>query len=433
MRYRNLINELYKRRNKGIKLGLDRVLSVVEKIGCPHNKFKSIHVAGTNGKGSVCKIIYSLLKSHGVSTGLFTSPHLTRFTERIIVNDEEILEDDVLRLAEKIEPHAQELTFFEYITVMAFIYFEEKNVEYAVIETGMGGRLDATNIVLPEVSVITNIDFDHQAFLGNDIKSIASEKAGIIKKGIPVVSSMQYKDAEEILKDKADNMGCQLFIYGKDFFSDLKSMNFKGLVFDFYCNSQNSLLTDLFLPLTGLHQVENVSVALKAFMTAYPSWSKDSVREGLSRVKMPGRLEVISENPLIILDIAHNPPAARSLVNSLKILTDKVPVLVFGIMKDKDVVGFIKYFENFVKAIFFTVPSYERALRAEEFQKRINGCLSVDVHIFPESEKAFTEALNLCKKNSSYCLLCTGSTYLVGEIKEFLGERVVYRDFGELL
>lgn len=431
MRYRNLINELYKKRNKGVKLGLDRVLSVLEKFDNPHKKFKSIHVAGTNGKGSVSKIIYSLLRSHGVKTGLYTSPHLTRFTERIIVNDEEISEEDIVRLIEKIEPFAQDLTFFEYVTVMAFLYFNEKNVEYAVLETGMGGRLDATNVIMPEVSVITNIAVDHEKFLGSDLASIAAEKAGIIKEGIPVVSSLQLEEVEKVLIKKAEEKRAPVYIYGRDFCSELKNMDFDGIVFDF--QSKDIFQSDLFLPLTGLYQVENVSVALKAFMTAYPLWDKNSLREGLRKVKMPGRLEVISKNPLIILDIAHNPHAARCIVNSLKILTDKTPVLVFGIMRDKDVRGFIKCFENFAKAIFFTVPSYERALNFKEFMERVNGCVSTDVYMVAQPEKAFSEAVNLCKKNTELFLLCTGSAYLIGEIKEFLGEKIAYRSFGELL
>lgn len=431
MRYKNLIKELYKRRNKGIKLGLDRILSVLEKFDHPHKKFKSIHVAGTNGKGSVSKIIYTLLRAHGVNAGLYTSPHLTRFTERIMVNDEEIFEKDVIRLIEKIKPFAQELTFFEYVTVMAFLYFNEKNIEYAVIETGMGGRLDATNVIRPEVSVITNIGLDHQEFLGSDLASIAGEKAGIIKEGIPVISSSQTKEAEEIIIKKAEEMKAPLYIYGKDFQGKLKSINFNGIVFDFY--SSNWLQPDLFLSLTGIHQVENASVALKAFMTAYSSWDINFIIEGLRKVKIPGRLEVISENPLIILDIAHNPDAAQCIVNSLKSLTDKAPVLVFGIMRDKDVAGFIKFFENFAKTIFFTVPSYERALNFKEFMERVNGCVSADIYMFAKPQKAFTEALNFCKKNNDLFLLCTGSAYLIGEIKEFLREKTVYRNLGELL
>lgn len=432
MKYRELIKELYSRRTKGIKLGLDRIISVLKKLGNPHKNFKAIHIAGTNGKGSVSKILYSLFRSHGLNAGLFTSPHLTRFTERIVVNDREILEDEVITLIEKIKPFGQELTFFEYVTVMAFLYFKEMEVKYAVLETGMGGRLDATNVVIPEVSVITSIGLDHEEFLGNDIKSIAGEKAGIIKKGIPVVTSKQTLEAEEVIREKAEESDSKLFIYGKNFSSQLKSMTLDGITFIFQSPDFSLQPSALFLPLTGLHQLENVAVALKSFMIAYPHWNESFIREGLKNVKISGRLEIVSKEPLVILDIAHNPHGAKALISSLKKLTDKKPVLVFGIMSDKDIQGFIKCFENYAYKIIFTTPNYERALKYEELTKRLNG-LSKYIYSAKEPEKAFKEGLSLCKKNPDIYLLCTGSAYLIGEIKEFLGEKVLHRKLGELL
>lgn len=432
MKYKEAINELYQRRTKGIKLGLERVFSVLEKFGNPQNEFKSIHIAGTNGKGSVSKIIYSLLRAHELSVGVYTSPHLTRFTERIVVNDIEISEDDVLRLIEKIKPFGDDLTFFEYVTVMAFLYFKEKNIEYAVIETGMGGRLDATNVVYPEVSVITTIGFDHQEFLGDDIRSITLEKAGIIKKSIPVVLSNQnYSEVEEVIKDRANLLNSQVFIYGRDFSADLISINFHALKFNFFMDS-STCLKNLSLSLLGIHQIGNASVALKAFTVVYPSWDESSLREALNSVKMPGRLEIVSYEPLIIFDIAHNPDAAEALVNSLKNLTNKRPVLVFGMMKDKDVIGFIKKFENYAYKIVFTTPHYERALRYEELLRRANEFLN-SLYFVSEPAEAFKEGLSLCKNNPQVYLLCTGSTYLIGELKEFLGESTLHRSLREFL
>lgn len=430
VKYKELINELYKRRTNGIKLGLDRVISALEKLGNPQNSFSSIHIAGTNGKGSVSKIIYALLRAHGLNVGLFTSPHLTRFTERIVVNDVEISESDVLRIVEEIKPYCEELTFFEYVTVLAFIYFKEKGIEYAVLETGMGGRLDATNVVYPEISVITTVDLDHQEFLGNDIKSIAWEKAGIIKKGIPVVSSKQVKEAERVIIEKANILNSQVFMYGKDFSGKLISMNLDGMVFDFFSNSL--VLNNLFLSLTGIHQLENASVALKTFITVYPSWDENSLRKALNNVKMPGRLEVVSREPLVIFDIAHNPHAVASLVNSLTILTDKKPVVIFGIMRDKDVKSFLENLGKYAHKIIFTIPNYERALSYKELLMRINGIYR-SVHFVPEPAEAFKEGLSLCKDNPHLFLLCTGSAYLIGELKEFLGEKTLHRALGELL
>ncbi|MDW7973184.1 MAG: folylpolyglutamate synthase/dihydrofolate synthase family protein [Thermodesulfovibrio sp.] len=434
MKYRNLINELYKRRTKGIKLGLNRVIEALERIGNPHQYFKSIHIAGTNGKGSVSKIVYCLLRAHGFSVGVFTSPHLTRFTERIVVNDSEILEDEVVYLIEKIQPFSDELTFFEYVTVMAFEYFREKSIDYAVIETGMGGRLDATNVVTPVVSVITKIGLDHQEFLGPDLVSISKEKAGIIKEGVPVVSSSQEKEAEEVIIKKAEEMKAPLFIYGRDFYGKLNSIKLEGILFDFYPSKEEDLNSDtysnLFLPLTGFHQLENVSVALKAFMTAYPSWREDLIREGLKNVTLPGRIEIVSYEPLVIFDIAHNPDAAKSLVRSLKALTDKKPIVVFAIMKDKDVNEFIKAFEDYAYKFIFTVPKYERALTYEELLKKMSNKKFEFIH---SSFEAFKNAFSMCKKNQETYLLCTGSSYLIGEIKEHLGEKTLYRSLGEIL
>lgn len=434
MKYKELINELYKKRTNGIKLGLNRVVSVLEKLGNPHHYFKSIHIAGTNGKGSVSKIIYYLLRAHGLNAGIFTSPHLTRFTERIVVNDMEISEEEVEQLIEKIKPFSDELTFFEYVTVMAFQYFKEKGIEYAVIETGMGGRLDATNVVNPLISVITNIGLDHQKFLGSDLASIAVEKAGIIKEGVTVVSSSQEKEAEEVIISKAEKMGSPLFLFGRDFMGELKSMSLDGIVFDFYPFSVNSsalsLQPDLFLPLTGFHQLENVSVALKSFMTAYPLWSESFIREGLKNVKISGRLEIVWDKPLVVFDIAHNPDAAEVLVKSLKALTDKKPVIVFAMMRDKNVNEFIKSFENYAYKMIFTIPDFERALTYEELQRRLN---KENIDFVSNPSEAFKKALFICKNNPELYLLCTGSAYLIGEIKEYLGEKTFHKGLGELL
>lgn len=429
MMYRKLIDELYSRRTKGIKLGLERVLSVLEKLGNPQNSFSSIHVAGTNGKGSVSKIIYCLLKSHGLKVGLFTSPHLIRFSERIVVDDREIEEEKVVRLIEKIKPYGEELTFFEYITVMAFLYFKEKDVDYAVLETGMGGRLDATNVVRPAISVITRIGLDHQQYLGSNLSRIAAEKAGIIKDKVPVICSFQEKEAEEVIKKKAEEKGSELFIYGRDFRGELNSINFDGLLFDYI---DSKLKLNLSLSLTGVHQVENASVALKAFMTVFPNYYEFKIKEALRNVKMPGRLEVISKEPLVMLDIAHNPQAIKAVVDTLKILTEKKPIVVFGIMEDKDLNGFLRQLDGYAEQIIFTTPHYERALKYEELKRRING-LSSKINYEENLMEAFIKALTLCRENTHRFLLCTGSAYLIGELKEKLGEKSFHRTLGELL
>ncbi len=432
MKYDELLNELYSKRSKGIKLGLQRVQSLFNKLGNPQRNFKSIHIAGTNGKGSVSKIIYNLLKIHGFSVGLFTSPHLTRFTERIVVNDNEISEEIVTKLIELIKPYDEDLTFFEYVTAIAFLYFKEMKIDYAVVETGMGGRLDATNIIEPEISVITSIGFDHQQFLGNTLSAIAGEKAGIIKKDTPVVSSSQEVEAEEVIYRRAKSLNSNLFVYGKDFFSKNRNIDLEGVCFDFYPSPLHSPLEKLRLSLIGLHQIENASVALKTFMTLYPQWQESLVRKALENIKMPGRLEIFNKEPLVIFDIGHNPSAIKALVKSLKILTQKKPVVVLGIMQDKDILGVLKEFEKYARKIIFTVPNYERALKYEELLKRING-VSLEIQFLSDCFEAFKKALSLCNENNDLFLLCTGSSYLVGELKEALGEKSSLRKMGELL
>lgn len=435
MKYNLLIEELYRRRNRGIKLGLDRVLNVLEKLDNPQNFYKSIHVAGTNGKGSVSKIIYCLFKAHGFSVGLFTSPHLTRFTERIIVDDQEVSETEIVNLIERVKPFAKNLTFFEYVTVIALLYFKERAVDYAIIETGLGGRLDATNVVLPEVSVLTSIGIDHTDFLGSNIISIAAEKSGIIKRKVPVISAAQESDVERVIMEKAKEMNSEVRFFGRDFHGRLKSISVEGIVFDFHSSNFTELphsLYNLYLPLIGVHQFENASVAIEAFISSYNEWNEEKIRAGLKRVKMPGRFEIISRKPLVVFDIAHNPQALISVIRSLKIITNKKPVVVFGIMRDKDYRTILQILRSYSEKIIFTSPRYERALRYEELLRELSGDSNY-IQSIPDSFEAFMEGVSICKKDDEKFLLCTGSAYLIGELKEALGEKSSLRGLGELL
>ena len=223
MGYAAAIDYLYGLQKHGIKLGLDNTVKLLSLFNNPQEKFYSIHIAGTNGKGSTSAMIASIFQTAGFKTGLFTSPHLVSFTERIRVNNEEITESDVVSLAEEIRFKIQDSrfklnpTFFEFVTVMGLLYFKRKNIDWAVVETGMGGRLDATNVLLPEASVITSINYDHSEFLGNTISAIAEEKAGIIKDGVPVITSAQEPSVMDAIKKKTEEKNAGLFIYGRDF------------------------------------------------------------------------------------------------------------------------------------------------------------------------------------------------------------------------
>src|SRR5208282_1357555 len=275
MSYTGAIKYLYDLQRHSIKLGLERTEKILAVLGNPHRRFLSVHVAGTNGKGSVAAMVASMLMSDGFRVGLFTSPHMVSFTERIRINGSKISETEVGQLTGEIKEKisalaatAGEPTFFEFVTVMAFLYFARNNVDWSVIEVGMGGRLDATNLILPKVSVITGISYDHKEFLGNTLSDIAGEKAGIIKHGTPVVCSAQEPEVEQILRKKAGAESSPLFIYGKDFSGTLRSTDITGTRFDY--RSEDNILTDLQVPLPGEHQVINACVAVKAFSLCTP-------------------------------------------------------------------------------------------------------------------------------------------------------------------
>jgi dihydrofolate synthase/folylpolyglutamate synthase len=265
MSYSDTVNYIYNLQKHGIKFGLRNITRLVSILGNPHKSFPSVHVAGTNGKGSTSAFIASLLKISGLKVGLFTSPHLVSFTERIRVNSEEITEHEVMSLTEEIRSKVVDFspTFFEVVTALAFLYFQRKRIDIAVIEVGMGGRLDATNILMPEVSVITCIDYDHREYLGDTLSEIAYEKAGIIKDSIPVVVSSQAPDVLEVIEAKAKEKNSEVYLYGRDFSAVLKREDPSGICFDYF-GGDSFDIHDLYLPLIGEHQMQNATVAIKA-------------------------------------------------------------------------------------------------------------------------------------------------------------------------
>ncbi len=440
MNYTSAIEYLYALQKHGIKLGLENTIKLLSLLGNPQNSFKSVHIAGTNGKGSTSAMIASVLKTAGFKVGLFTSPHLLSFTERIKVDNIEIEEREVVEITEEIREvirsdqqsaisNQQSFlpTFFEFVTAMGFLYFKRKGVEWAVVETGMGGRLDATNVLIPVVSVITNISYDHREFLGETLKEIAGEKAGIIKRGIPVVCSAQEPEAMEVISRKAAEKGSSLFTHGKDFFPRSKNMDMYGITFDYKGKER---LEDLYIPLCGMHQMENASVAIKALEVLMEKEfiSYDSVREGLALTKWQGRLELIKNkgcNYDFLIDGAHNPDASRALADSLKgyfISHYEKIILILGIMADKDVEGIMKPLLPLASETIFTAPDYERAappVKLAEyagslgFRSRVTD--SVKVAIDLAKERAGEGA-------GKTLIVITGSFYTIGEAKMHLGQ-----------
>jgi len=313
---------------------LERVALALQSLGNPQRRFAAIHIAGTNGKGSVAAMLHAIYRAAGYRVGLYTSPHLVSFTERIRVGAEMIDEDDVVALAREIRTAATvrgiELTFFEFATVMAFLHFARSRVEIAVVEVGLGGRLDATNVLLPETAVITTIGLDHQEFLGNTLDSIAREKAGIIKSGRPVIIGNVLPEVAEVLSAVAAERDSPTLRCGRDFvMTGSGPFQFSGMGCD---------LTDLQIALRGDYQRDNAATAIAATLQLQNRFplSAAAIRSGLQDVRWPGRLDVLRSRPLVILDGAHNPDGVAALVQNLRGLAGKRNVhLLFGVMRDK--------------------------------------------------------------------------------------------------
>ncbi len=472
MSYDETIQYLYNLQKHGIKFGLDNITRLLSRLNDPHESFLSVHVAGTNGKGSTSAIIASILQTAGFRVGLFTSPHLVSFTERIRVNGGEISESEVVRIAGEIEDISSRIddfspTFFEVVTAMALLYFRRKKIDIAIIEVGMGGRLDATNIILPEVSVITSIGYDHKEFLGFSLGEIAFEKAGIIKNGVPVVVSHQESEVKKVIKKKAIEKNADFYMYGQDFSSVLEKQDMSGIWFN-YRDGGSVRLDDLFLPLAGEHQMQNASVAIKAAMivlsnhnvnpefpplirrdlTVDDSPAKNLthhfIREGLKKVKWPGRLEFIREDPPVLIDGAHNPAAAEALSHALKnLFLEKYRIiLILGIMDDKDISGVMQPLLPLASEIILTSPSYTRAASPEKLAGIAAALGYSNIRTVPTLKGAVESAVRIDSGAGSQdpvisdpviplpltpcsqpLILVTGSFYTAGEAKEILGQK----------
>ncbi len=417
--YESTIDYLYALQRHGIKLGLRNITEMLSRLGGPHGAFNSAHIAGTNGKGSTACALAELLGASGERAGLFTSPHLVSFTERIQVGGEEIAEDDVVRLASVIRESTSDLnpTFFEVVTAMGFQYFREQGVRWAVVETGMGGRLDATNSLKPSVTVITSIALDHKEFLGEGIEDIAREKAGIIKEGVPAVTAPQEPAAMKVLRSTAKRMGAPLHIAGEDFSCNITAHGPEGITFDY--NSEGMTLNDLKLPVAGEYQGLNAALAVKAFTLMIDSSVADerAIRAGLSLMRPPGRLERISANPPVLIDGAHNPAAARALAGALQehIKDGERPLIIIGAMSDKDLKGILQPLLPLAEGIIFTAPGYGRAAAPEELRECARA-LGHDGTVAPTVAEALKVAVQGTRP-----VLVTGSFFTIGEAKEALG------------
>lgn len=455
-KYKESIDYLYGLQKHGIKLGLDKTRLILSALGNPHENFRTIHIAGTNGKGSVSAMIASMLRARGYNVGLFTSPHLVSFTERISINEVQISEVEVVRLTEEIKAVINSLdtpppTFFEFVTAMAFLYFSRKKIDWGVIEVGMGGRLDCTNVITPEVSVITTISYDHKEFLGNTLTEIAHEKAGIIKKGVPVVSSAQEKEAEFVIKKRASEQSAKLYLYGVDFSGNLINSDIKGITFDFLDSKLTSLSTiypNLYVPLAGDHQLINACVAVKTCKLLLEKYTEDSsedifktIKDGLAKTVWRGRLELLNHDPLIMIDGAHNPDASEKLSNFLKkiVLPQYKIILVIGVMSDKDIYGIVTPLLPLSSEIIFTAPNYGRSAppqrlseiaSAEGYNSKIAFTVKEAIEMAIDSAKSMNFKIT-SSEHKKPLILITGSFYTIGEALEILGEKSTLGDLRE--
>lgn len=425
MDYREALKYIESVGKFGMNFGLKRIERICELLGNPQERLKVIHVAGTNGKGSTVTFVSNILIEEGYRVGIYTSPHLERFTERIKINNEEIPEEDVAVLIEEIKEIIdiviaegyEHPTEFEIVTACALKYFDEKKVDFVVLEVGLGGRLDATNVVKPLLSIITSISYDHTNILGDTIEKIAYEKAGIIKKNRPLVLYPQVEEAERVIVKRAEEMDSNTY-YVKDTEWDVKEDTTKGIVFD--VKIKNRVYRDLRIRMINKYQVKNAITALMAIEVLRDlgyDISDKAIYEGLEKSIWPGRFEIYKEDPYIVLDGGHNVQGIMELIFGLKkYFINKKIKIVFGVLKDKD---YIKMVDELTKVCddFITVtPESFRALKAEDLKEVIEerGKRAV---AFDNMKEAVEFAIN--NKDYDVLVFC-GSLYMIGDVRRIL-------------
>ena len=419
MLYLESINYLFGLQKFGIKLGLDNIAKLLSLLGNPHKSLNCIHVAGTNGKGSTCAFLQSIFKQSGYAAGLYTSPHLTDFTERIRINDACIPQTVVAELVGEIKKICEKnaltnITFFEFATVMAFYYFRLRGADPVIIETGMGGTWDATNVITPRLSIITSISMDHEKYLGKRITDIAGEKAGIIKPGIPLVSGVCTGTAQNVFMKRCRDEESTLLVLGRDFTirkRQTDTFSFKGL---------GVTLPLLQSGLLGDHQFRNAALALTAALLMRKGGYRidsPSMEKGIKAARWPGRLELLCSHPAVIADGAHNPDGMRKLKKALSTYFQvEKQIFILGFMQDKDMGKMLKILTQDAYAIIVCKPSLERAADRQSFEKFISFSQRKRVFWIEKSTDAYSKALSLAGDKDCICI--TGSLFLVGELRE---------------
>ncbi|GJL49847.1 MAG: bifunctional folylpolyglutamate synthase/dihydrofolate synthase [Nitrospirales bacterium] len=418
MDYKDTTEFLYSLYRHGIKLGLESIGSALHALGNPQHRYKTLHVGGTNGKGSTAAILAKILQVAGYRVGLYTSPHLVDFRERIRVNEQLISENQVVALTQQVQSTIPiGLTFFEFTTAIAFQYFADEAVDIAVVEVGMGGRFDATNVLTPLGVVITSISYDHESYLGLTLSEIAFEKAGIIKPDTPVILGDMPVEAETVIREEASSRQAPCYGLGTEFHvfhEPGERFRYEGIETHF---------SHLYCSLLGNHQMNNAGCALALLEHVSRrglNIQEAMIRMALSQVVWPGRLEILEDHPRLIIDGAHNPAAGKVLVDALVPMLHKDDarlIVVLAMMRDKDCAKFLKLVCPFVDHLILTEMSMTRAATVHELRQHVpEGHFTLNET--PQLAEALKFAKQLAKSSDVICV--TGSLFLVGEVRHLL-------------
>ena len=434
--YQEALDHLYSLTQSGIKLGLKNTARLLQHFGDPQLKTRTIHIGGTNGKGSTAAITESILRASGYKVGLYTSPHLLDFRERIQINrrmiEKQQTVDLITRIKSAVERIKIPITFFEFGTVLAFLYFNEENTDLNIIEVGLGGRLDATNLCQAEISIITSISRDHTQYLGEDLEQIAFEKACIIKESGTVFAHIPEYGVFKVVSDLSRKCSADLFCLGVDFQVDLEAGNEGKNIFSFKWGSL--VLNNLTLPLTGSYQRDNAGLALSACLVLKESGliiEEKHLIKGLETVSWEGRLETVSSNPTIILDCAHNEESVRNMTLELrKNFKFSRCLIVLGLMQDKKIDEVIKILSQLGDHFFLVPVNPPRGEAPDKLAEKLK-IYNKPSRIFETFSNAFQAVKQIASQNDLICI--TGSIFLVAKAKECFNDENTFFNSGNTL
>lgn len=426
MKYEEAMKYITEVGNFGSNYGLERTYKLLEHLGNPERDLKLIHIAGTNGKGSTTSMITEILMGEGYKVGMYTSPFIEEFEERIQINRNNIPKESLAILMDEIKVAVDKVieagynhpTEFEIITVLMLLYFKKENIDFGVIEVGLGGTLDSTNVIKPIIQVITSISFDHTNLLGNTLEKIAREKAGIIKKGIPTVIYPQQEEVLKVIKNKCFEMDSELYIANNE---NLKFKNIVNLDKPYQLLKYNNEI-DILLPLLGEHQIINLSVAMQAIEVLNNKNIIDisiaNIVKSIKNVSWKGRLEVLSNNPYVVIDGAHNIQGIKTLSRNIKkYFKYKNLYLILGILADKDVEEMIKIITPMAKKVYSVTPNSIRGELAESLKDEVSK-FNKNCKAFDKYEEAYLEALNDASEKD--LILASGSLYMIGDMRKII-------------